>query len=322
VDDGKGITFCNFMATPLLTESTPDTQAQRTIFECLEDPRASAVLPSIQSILSELQTLTTNPNSHIDDITQLVRLDQSIALQVLRIANSAYYAPPAPVADVEAALLYIGLSTLRNALMTTRCMESTCHIPQRIFDWKEFWIHAAGVGQITQDLASRLRAPSVPAESYYLMGQFHDIGKVVLACLMPDEFGEIYLRAAEEGTPLASLEVEALGVEHGHIGAWYMEKQGIPLDIREAVRFHHSGMMDEKTHFLHAALVRLADHLAHAAGLGQSGNFAPLGDPFRSAEWAWYITHCDLTRPEERTLDGTVARQVERTALLVRDYIV
>jgi HD-like signal output (HDOD) protein len=314
--------FLYSMDSTLLDETRSDAAASRTIFECLEDPQASAALPSIKSILSELQKLTTSPNSHIEDITRLVRLDQTISLQVLRIANSAYYAPPEPVADVEAALLYIGLSTLRNAVMATRCMESTCHIPQQVFDWKEFWIHAAGVGHITMDLASRLRAPTVPAESYYLMGQFHDIGKVVLAVLMPEEFGDIYLRAAQSGSPLAALEVQTLGVEHGHIGAWYMEKQDIPLPVREAVRFHHSGMMEEKTHFLHAALVRLADHLAHSAGLGQSGNYAPLGDPFRSAEWEWYITHCDLTRPEERSLRSTVTRQVEKTALLVRDYIV
>jgi hypothetical protein len=154
------------------------------------------------------------------------------------------------------------------------------------------------------------------------MGQLHDIGKIVLAVLMPDEFNAIYTRAAQEGSPLAALEVEALGIEHGHLGAWYMERQEIPAPICEAVRFHHSGLMDEKNHFLHGAIVRLADHLAHACGVGQSGNLAPLGDPFRSAEWEWYLTHCDITRPEEKTLKATVMRQIEKTALLVRDYIV
>jgi HD-like signal output (HDOD) protein len=309
------------METQLLDESIPAASTPRSIFERLEDPQATAALPSIKSILGELQKLTTSPNSHIEDITRLVRLDQTLSLQVLRIANSAYYAPVEPVADVADGLLFIGLSTLRNAVLSTRCMES-CDVPQHIFDWKEFWIHAAGVGHITMDLAHRLRAPTVPAESYYLMGQFHDIGKVVLAILMPEEFSQIYTRAAQECVPLASVEVETLGVEHGHLGAWYMEKQGIPLPIREAVRFHHSGMMEEKTHFLHAAIVRLADHLAHAFGVGQSGNNAPLGDPFRSAEWEWYLTHCDLTRPEQRTLTATVVRQVEKTAVLVRDYII
>jgi HD-like signal output (HDOD) protein len=304
------------------TQLLPVPPARQSIFECLEDPRATAALPSIRAILGELQKLTTSPNSHIGDITRLVCLDQTLSLQVLRLANSAYYAPPRPVVDVADGLLFIGLSTLRNAVMATRCMETTSKISQQIFDWKEFWIHAAGVAQITQDLAKRLRSPALQSEAFHLMGQLHDIGKVVLAVLMPGEFSTIYQRAAEEGAPLAALEVESLGVEHGLIGAWYMEKQGIPLAICEAVRFHHSGMLEEKASFFHGAIVRLADHLAHAGGLGQSGNCAPLGDPFASAEWEWYLSHCDLTRPEEKTLKSTVARQVEKTALLVRDYIV
>jgi len=300
----------------------PVAPPAKTIFECLEDPAATQALPSIRVVLAELQKLTTSPNSHIEDITRLVCLDQTLSLQVLRLANSAFYAPTEPIVDVEEGLMFIGLGALRNAVMATKCMENTCVIPQHIFDWKEFWVHAAGVAHITQDLARRLRAPAVPTEAFYLMGQFHDVGKIVLAILMPEEFERIYTRALQEAAPLAALEVEALGLEHGHLGAWYMEKQGIPPAIREAVRCHHSGIMEEKSHFLHGAIVRLADHLAHTAGLGQSGNHAPLGDPFRSAEWEWYLTHCDLTRPEERTLKATVTRQVEKTALLVRDYIV
>lgn len=304
------------------TQLLPEAPARRSIFERLEDPMAAEALPSIRMVLGELQKLTTSPNSHIEDITRLVCLDQTLSLQVLRLANSAFFAPPRAVEDVEDGLMFIGLGALRNAVMATKCMENTCVIPQHIFDWKEFWVHAAGVAHITQDLARRLRAPAVSIESFYLMGQFHDVGKIVLAILMPEEFEVIYTRALKDATPLAALEVEVLGVEHGHLGAWYMERQGISPIICDAVRFHHSGMMDEKPQFLHGALVRLADHLAHTAHLGQSGNHAPLGDPFRSAEWEWYLTHCDITRPEERTLKSTVTRQVEKTALLVRDYIV
>ena len=302
----------------LFSQAEPE---RRSIFECLDNPQATAVLPSLESILAELNGLTTNGSSHMDQIIKIVRFDQSLSLQVLRIANSAYYAPTSPIADVPAALLYIGLSSLRGALVSTRCMERTCHIRQDIFDWKEFWIHAAGVGHLTMELGRHLAERLMPAESFFLMGQFHDVGKVVLACLMPEEFAEIYTRADRDGTPLAALEVEALGVEHGHLGAWYMEKQGVPLALREPVRFHHSGMLDEKPHLLHAAIIRLADHMAHNAGLGQSGNIAPMGDPFASAEWEWYLDHCGDVRRSEAEFRATLMAQMERISGLVREII-
>jgi HD-like signal output (HDOD) protein len=311
------------MSTSLL-ENPPRHQAKharKSIFECLEDPLATAVLPSLESILAELEALTRRGGSHMDEITHLVRLDQSVSMQVLRIANSAYYAPSSPIADVPAALLYIGLSTLRGAVASTRCMERTCHIRQDVLDWKEFWIHSASVGHLTMELASRLRDPGLPFESFYLMGLFHDIGKVVLACLMPDEFTEIYTRAAIEGAPsVAVLEVECLGVEHGHIGAWYMEKQGIPLTLREPVRFHHSGILEEKPYFQHAALIRLADRLVHAAGLGKSGNLLQ-DDPYASPEWEWYRAQREPERGNEKAARASVARQIAKISCLVRETI-
>jgi HD-like signal output (HDOD) protein len=297
------------------------TSSRPSIFECLENPQATAVLPSLESILAELNKLTTRGSSHMEEITRLVRLDQSLSLQVLRIANSAYYAPTSPIADVPAALLYVGLSTLKGALVSTRCMERTCHIQQDIFDWKQFWIHAAGVGHLTMELARHLLEPALALEAFFLMGQFHDVGKVVLACLMPEDFAEIYTRAAAERVPVSTLEIEALGVEHGHLGAWYMERQGIPLMLREPVRFHHCLVREEKPHYLHAALIRLADQLAHEAGIGQSGNCAARGNPYASPEWEWYLTHCDVTGAAGERLKATMITQVERISGLVREII-
>jgi len=311
------------MSTQLLDDPSP-SQAQhnrKSIFECLEDPRATAVLPSLKCILTELDSLTRRGSSHMDEITRLVRQDQSVSMQVLRIANSAYYAPSTPIADVPAALLYIGLSTLRGAIASTRCMETTCHIKQDILDWKEFWIHSASVGHLTMELASRLRDPGLPFESFYLMGLFHDIGKVVLACLMPEEFSEIYTRAAAEGaSSVAVLEVEHLGVDHGLIGAWYMERQGIPLTLREPVRFHHSGILEDRPYFHHAALIRLADKLVHAAGLGKSGN-ATAEDPYASLEWEWYRALREPDRGDEEIARASVARQIAKISCLVRETI-
>ncbi len=100
-----------------------------------------------------------------------------------------------------------------------------------------------------------------------------------------------------------------------------MEKQGIPLTIREPVRFHHSGMIENKPHFLHAALIRLADHFAHNAELGQSGNVAPMGDPFASPDWAWYLTHCDPEKAESGEIKEALSTQIEKISHLVRDII-
>ncbi len=298
------------------------TRPEKSIFEYLEDPKATATLPSLKSVLSELETLTQKSNMRLDEVTQLVEVDQGMSLRVLRMANSVYYAPSEPIMDVQDAILYIGLSTFRGAVASTRCIEKTCHIKQSVLDWKDFWTHAAGVGQITMELAAHLRAPELPNESFYLMGLLHDIGKVVLAHAMPREFNLIYLQAARDKTSPAPLELEHLGIDHGHLGAWYLEKQGISPTIGEPVRFHHNRETGPKPHQKHALLIRLADLLALHYRLGQSGNYVEPADPFSSEEWKAYLGLCRNSDADGKTLKRTLIDHVARVSDLVRRIII
>ena len=295
---------------------------EKSIFERLDDPRATASLPSLKSVLNELESLTSQTNIRLDDVTQLVQVDQGMSLRVLRMANSVYYAPTEPIMDVRDAILYIGLSTFRGAVVSTRCIEKTCHIQQSVLDWKEFWTHAAGVGHLTMELASHLRTAELAQESFYLMGLLHDIGKVVLAHLSPDQFSRIYLQAALEKKSPAELEQQYLGIDHGHLGAWYLEKQGIPVALCEPVRFHHGPVFEDKPHLKHALLIRLADRLALHHHLGQSGNYAESGDPFLSDEWGGYLALCQLSEADGDDLKQNLTEQVTRICDLVRKIIV
>jgi HD-like signal output (HDOD) protein len=309
--------------TPVKTSSAPKKFGhEKSIFDYLEDPKATGTLPSLKSVLTELETLTQKSSTRLDEVTQLVQVDQGMSLRVLRMANSVYYAPSEPIMDVQDAILYIGLSTFRSAVASTRCIEKTCHIKQTVIDWKDFWTHAAGVGQVTMELATHMKGADLPSESYYLMGLLHDIGKVVLAHVMPDEFNKIYLQAALEKRAPAPLEMEYLGVEHGHLGAWYLEKQGIPLTLCEPVRFHHSEVFGDKPHLKYALLIKLADLLTLHYQLGQSGNYAEPSDPFMSDEWKAYLGFCQLSENDGKALKKTLVEHAARTSDLVRKILI
>ncbi len=295
---------------------------EKSIFDYLEDPKATATLPSLKSVLSELEMLTQKSSIRLDEVTQLVQVDQGMSLRVLRMANSVYYSPSEPILDVQDAILYIGLSTFRSAVASTRCIEKTCHIKQSVIDWKDFWTHAAGVGQLTMELATHLKSAELPSESYYLMGLLHDIGKVVLAHVMPDEFDTIYVQATLEKKAPAPIEMEILGIEHGHLGAWYLEKQGIPLTLCEPVRFHHGEVFGDKPHHKHALLIRLADMLTLYCHLGQSGNCSDPGDPFATEEWSAYLKLCGLQEIEGNDLKQVLIDHSARISDLVRKIIV
>jgi len=299
------------------------SRPEKSIFDYLEDPKATSTLPSLQSVLSELDSLTQKSNIRIDEVTKFVQVDQGMSLRVLRMANSVYYAPSQPIIDVQDAILYIGLNTFRGAVVSARCIEKTCHIRQETLDWKEFWTHGASVGHLTVELASHLKVSELNLESFYLMGLLHDIGKVVLAHLMPEKFDQIYAEAILARKAPAIVEKEALGIDHGHLGAWYLEKQGIPHALCEAVRFHHgSGTEQKPTHARHALVVQLADVLARHYHLGRSGNEADTGDPFASAEWQVYLGLCHEGVVDGEDFKGALLERIAKISDLVRSLIV
>jgi len=298
------------------------SRTEKSIFDYLEDPKATSTLPSLKSVLTELDNLTQRSNIRIDEVTRLVQVDQGMSLRVLRMANSVYYAPSQPILDVQDAILYIGLNTFRGAVVSTRCIEKTCHIKQETLDWKEFWTHGASVGHLTVELASHLKVSDQTLESFYLMGLLHDIGKVVLAHLMPEKFDVLYAEAILARKAPALAEKESLGIDHGHLGAWYLEKQGIPLALCEAVRFHHSGLTEQKPYARHALVVGLADLLARHYHLGRSGNESDTGDPFASPEWQAYLGHCHEGVVDGEDFKGALVERIAKISDLVRSLIV
>ncbi len=311
--------------SPLLqkTSSLPKkSRSERSIFDYLEDPKATSTLPSLKSVLSELESLTQKSNIRIDEVTKFVQVDQGMSLRVLRMANSVYYAPSQPILDVQDAILYIGLNTFRGAVVSSRCIEKTCHIRQETLDWKDFWTHGASVGHLAVELASHLKVSNQGLETFYLMGLLHDIGKVVLAHLMPEKFDQIYAEAILARKAPATAEKELLGIDHSHLGAWYLEKQGMPLALCEAVRFHHAPMSDPASHARHALVVQIADLLARHHHLGRSGNESDTGNPYTSVEWQAYVGQCHAGVVDDQDFKEALKEKIAKISDLVRSIII
>jgi len=281
------------MSSSALKPVAPGHGPKKTIFELIADPRASQHLPSLSSVLRELEDLAGRNNVMIQEISRLIRSDQSLAVRILRLANSAYFAPAEPILDVDQALIYLGLSHVRTTIFTTRCIEQTCNISSDLLPWKEFWLHEVAVGFITRILSQHMEERPLTPESYYIMGLFHDIGKLALAYLAPDDFTMVLTQARERHCETSPVEFELLGIDHATLGAWYLQQQGLPAMVFEPIRLHHAWKIEGRQATL-SCLLSLADKIAHRFGLGSSGSFVEAGgDMFAWEEWQQYEKRCD-----------------------------
>jgi HD-like signal output (HDOD) protein len=287
----------------------------RPIFELIADPKATQTLPSLGSIVDELTHMMGQAHTPIQGISSLIRRDQSMSVRILRLANSAYFSPSQPILNVEEALIYLGLNQVRTSILTARCIEKTCNISDDLISWKEFWIHSVAVGCISGSLSTRLLHIGENAETYYMMGLLHDIGKLVLAYLSPFDFETVLTEAQEAHTEMSQIEFKLLGIDHAGLGAWYLQQQGLASTIYDAVRLHHAWDTESGKN-INACVVNLADLYAHSMKLGQSGSEYPDLNIHETSAWETYADACGR-EPTDPELMGYISSESEKLYILV-----
>jgi HD-like signal output (HDOD) protein len=88
-------------------------------------------IPTLPTIVLELNTLLQNPNTPITEITDVIEKDQSMSLKILKLVNSAFYGVQSKVADIGNAIILLGFNTVRNAILSLS-VKSGPKNPQRV----------------------------------------------------------------------------------------------------------------------------------------------------------------------------------------------
>lgn len=254
----------------------------------------AGALPSLPAVYLELTREVDSPYSSLKSIGDIIRKDPSLTSRLLQLANSALYGGPSRVGTIEEALQLIGLREIRDLALATTVITLFPGIPSHLVDVVQFWKHSVACGVGSALLAEERQEPG-PGR-FFVGGLLHDVGRLIMYLRAPGESAEILQRCQATGDLSSTVETEVLGFDHATLGAALLEAWNLPLPLVELVRCHH---YPSRSHLAprDAALVHIADFLASALGLGDSGEYAvaPL------AEAAWQ--QCLL---DERRLEAVV----------------
>jgi len=216
-------------------------------------------LPGVPRVYAELTRRLEDPSVSVIELSELVTEDATLAAQVLRMANSAYFGRDRAVTRIVDAAARLGTRLLRSLVLSAELygpFPMSREFSARLEDLQR---HAALVARIASSLEPR--APWT--DDAFAAGLLHDIGKLVLMSRMPDQYLQIEREANEDGRELHELETQRLGANHGTVGACLLGMWGLPSVILEAVHGHHGLALDVPQRLNTARAVALADRLAH-----------------------------------------------------------
>ena len=226
----------------------------------------AAEVPTLPTILFEVDRLMQDPDVTTRQLGRLIEKDQAMTAKLLRLGNSAFYCCSTPVSDIYSAMVLMGINSVRSAVLSISVVRAFNGMAEmeglRIVD---FWHHAVAVAITSRFLACQSRSAN-PDEAF-VGGLLHDVGKVLLAQLFPEQFAAVWACIHENGVAFVEAERRTLPVDHSFIGARLVKRWKLPADLSESIRLHHRLPADTGPEPL-PAMVALADLVVNAGSAG------------------------------------------------------
>ncbi len=262
-------------------------------------------LPTLPSIAFEVLKVAGKPNSSTNDLARVMEVDVALTGKILRTANSAYYGVPRKIDSLRMALVVMGMDEISN-LVTTASILKAFPDDSGSDDWdpKYFWFHSAAVAELTVGLYDVLNLPK--STGAYVAGILHDVGQLMLHQYFNKYRVACTDYSKKEDVPSFRAELELLGVDHGHIGAWLIQRWNLPEEISIAVAQHHIRPADAPQYGL-ATVIDFADRLFH-----KMYNRAPekvIEELREDKEWReWVGSRASTTATLVQELNGRIER--------------
>ncbi len=234
-------------------------------------------LPSLPGTVARALGMLNDPDCNLGEVGQLLSTDPALALKILRLANSAYYALRQQVSSVEHAVTLLGQRAIRNLVVSATVFN------QFENNTRAFMRFSVGTGMCMEILTRVSTRVQVPPDEAFVYGVLHNIGTLILLDALPEESEKARVIASERGIALFEAEREIIGIDHAALGAELCRHWKLPGQIADAIGGHRdlSACRDERAVPL-AALLGIATYIGYLSGLGddQRQRFTP-----QAAHW-------------------------------------
>jgi HD-like signal output (HDOD) protein len=192
---------------------------------------------TLPHVVTSLSGLIADENSTMRDFENVIKMDPTLVVRLLRLVNSPFYGLSQRVDSISRAVAYLGMKNLHNMAVTDALkgiFQEKVQSP--IFSRKKLWLHCAAVSICAKMIAERIF--EINGDDAYLCGILHDFGLIVESQVEPEKFFAA-CEACDETTSIVQIEQEYLGTNHCEVGYLMTVDWEMPEAIQIAIRDHH-----------------------------------------------------------------------------------
>lgn len=259
-----------FVTQPLqLDQLHQIVQDCRSLHSRLTDPRLRAlvggldVLPSPSGGVLELNAALNRPDAKVDEVAAIVERDPAMTAKLLQLVNSAFFGLNRRVTNVQHAVTYLGLATVRNLLTAVELVRAFQPADPRLGHIvEEIQAHSLAVAETARTLMTHRHQ----VHDAFAAGMMHDVGLLALIACAPERFIEVRDEAVRNGLPLTACEERVLGVSHAALGGYVLDLWGLPYSLVEAVSRSHDADRIPERQVTPTHAVFVAEQLVNVSG--------------------------------------------------------
>jgi putative nucleotidyltransferase with HDIG domain len=223
-------------------------------------------IPAFPSTVQKVTELLHDEDYTVTDLVNIIKLDQSVTANILKISNSAYFGARQKIKTIHEAVVYLGQQQLIRAVQTagiSRFFEKggVGYVSQA----KDLWEHAVAVALMSQILSRRILDREDP--TLYTAALLHDVGKIIMGEYVHESFDKIMNRVKESKSSFLEVEEEILGINHADLGGRIAVHWNFPPEIRDAIAYHHRPDLLMKENKTSAWIVYLSDQVCLMMGI-------------------------------------------------------
>ena len=267
-------------------------------------------IPTLSVVVQRVMELVNNPKTSASQIAEVLKRDQVLTAKVLRLVNSSFYNLSTEVTDVSRALAFLGFNSISMLVLGTSVFSSFEIKAAPYFNVLEFWRHSLASAIAAEMIAKQLRVAK--PEDAFTCGLLHDIGKIALFKVAPDDLKMVVNKAKSEGKSFLDAETELELPGHTVLGERLADKWQLPVVIRKTIRYHHRDI--EKMESIYPQMkpvimmATLGDIMAKRFAIGESGDSIQPDYPSN------YLKILNLTDIVLKELETKMESEMERAS--------
>ena len=228
-------------------------------------------VPAFPTTVIRVSEMLRDDDYSVAEVVNLIKCDQAIAANILKMSNSAYLSPRQKIGTVRDAVVYLGRNNLIRVVQTAGISRFFGKANRGYAATAtELWEHSVAAALFSQMLSRKIMKRE--DEKLYLAALLHDVGKIVLGEFVHESFERIRELVAGRGYSFLEAEDEVIGINHAELGGKMAARWNFPGEIVNALSYHHRPDLLKKDDDETAWLVYLADQACLMMGIASGAD--------------------------------------------------